>query len=48
VNLYHLARLMNTADAITTPRRLPRRLKNILLGRLLSRAGVFRILWGGR
>jgi hypothetical protein len=48
MNLYQLARTVNTIQAITKPRRLPRRLKNILIGRLLSRAGVFRILWGGR
>jgi hypothetical protein len=45
MNLYKLARIMNTANAITNPKRLPRRVKNIIVGRALARAGVWRWLW---
>jgi len=48
VNLYRLARTVNTIQAIAKPRCLPRRLKNILIGRLFARAGLWRRLWGGR
>jgi hypothetical protein len=43
--LYKLARVANTADAVLNPRRLPRRVKNIVLGRLLGRAKVWDRLW---
>jgi len=43
--LYKAARLTNTAHAITHPRRLPTRVKNIAVGRLLAKAGVFSRLW---
>lgn len=45
--LYRAARTANTADAVLNPRRAPRRAKNVLLGRALGRAGVWRRLWGG-
>jgi hypothetical protein len=45
MNLYKLARTVNTIQAITKPRRLPRRLKNIAVGRLLGRMGFWRRLW---
>jgi len=51
-NLYKLARWTRTAEAIERseetgdPRYVERRAKNILLGRLLGRAGVWRRLWG--
>jgi hypothetical protein len=45
VSLYGLARIVNTANALTNPKRLPRRVKNIILGRALARAGVWRWLW---
>lgn len=41
--LYRAARVANTAHAIVHPERLPRRAKNVALGRLLS--GVFARLW---
>jgi hypothetical protein len=46
-DLYRLARAANNADAILNPRRIPRRVKNIVLGRLLARTGVFGKMWGG-
>jgi hypothetical protein len=39
--LYRLARAANTADAVLNPRRLPRRVRNVVLGRLLGRARVW-------
>jgi hypothetical protein len=45
MNLYKLARIVNTANALTNPKRLPHRVKNIILGRMLARAGVWRWLW---
>lgn len=43
--LYRLARAANNADAVLNPRRAPRRARNVLTGRLLGRAGVWRKLW---
>lgn len=43
--LYRAARVANTADAVLHPHRLPRRVKNIVVGRLLARAGVWKGLW---
>jgi hypothetical protein len=43
--LYRAARAANTAHAITHPRRLPRRAKNIAVSRALGRAGVWSRLW---
>ncbi len=45
MNFYKLARIMNTANAIAEPKRLPRRVKNLVVGRMLARAGVWRWLW---
>ena len=45
--LFRLARLSATEKAIVSgdPERVERRAKNIALGRLLGRAGVWRRLW---
>jgi hypothetical protein len=45
--LYRAARLTNDAEVLASgdPRRIRRRAKNILLGRALGRAGVWRRLW---
>jgi hypothetical protein len=47
--LYRLARGVNTAEALGSgnPRRAGRRVKNIVVGRSLARAGFWRRLWGG-
>ncbi len=42
--LYRAATLANNVDALMHPRRLPRRVKNIILGRLLRQLG-FGKLW---
>lgn len=42
-HLYKAARLTNNLHALTHPRRLPTRAKNILLGRLLGKAGLWRM-----
>ncbi len=46
-NLYRLARLSNNLGAIMSsdPKRAPRRLKNITIGRALGRAGFWARLW---
>lgn len=44
--LYRAARLANNVHAIAHPKRLPRRVKNVVVGRLLARAGVWGRLWG--
>lgn len=48
-SLYKLARTVNTISALTSgdPRRAGRRVKNIVVGRALARAGFWRRLWGG-
>lgn len=48
--LYKLARTVNTASALTSgdSKQAGRRVKNIAVGRLLGRAGVWRRLWGGK
>jgi hypothetical protein len=45
--LYRAARLANDAEVLASgnPRRIRRRAKNILLGRALARAGVWRRIW---
>lgn len=43
--LYQAARTLNTADALLNPKRLPTRLKNIALGRLLARTGAWERIW---
>jgi hypothetical protein len=45
--LYRAARVANDAEVLASgnPRRIRRRAKNILVGRALGRAGVWRRLW---
>ena len=45
--LYRAARLSATARAISSgkPKRIARRAKNVAVGRLLRRAGLWRWLW---
>ncbi len=47
--LYRAARLSNNLGAIASgnPRRMRRRVKNVMLGRALGRSGVWRKLWRG-
>lgn len=47
MNLYVIARRYRTARAVLSgnPRRIGRRAKNVIVGRALARAGVFRWLW---
>jgi hypothetical protein len=46
--LYRAARLSNNISAIASgnPRRVARRARNVIVGRSLGRAGVWRRLWG--
>jgi hypothetical protein len=46
-DLYRAARIANDVSALTSgnPRRISRRAKNVILGRALGRAGVWRALW---
>ena len=44
--LYRAARLSATGRAVRKGR-APQRAKNIIVGRALGRAGVWRALWGG-
>jgi hypothetical protein len=46
-SLYRAARIANNVETLASgnPRRIRRRAKNILLGRTLGRAGVWRRLW---
>ena len=45
--LYRAARTANDVEAITSgnPKRVDRRLRNKLIGRLLGKAGIWRSLW---
>ncbi|MGC2375364.1 MAG: hypothetical protein WA484_15975 [Solirubrobacteraceae bacterium] len=45
--LFRLARLSASAKAVESgdPERVERRAKNVILGRVLGRAGVWRKLW---
>ena len=43
--LYRAARLSNDLDALAKPERLPRRVKNKVIGRALGRARFWRWLW---
>lgn len=45
--LYRAARLSSTASALASgnPKRIARRGKNVVVGRSLGRAGVWRWLW---
>jgi hypothetical protein len=47
--LYRAARLSNNISAVASgnPRRVATRGKNLVLGKALGRAGVWRKLWGG-
>lgn len=40
--LYKTARTANTIRAISRPARLPRRVKNIIVGRAIARSGIFK------
>lgn len=48
MNLYRLARNVQTAKAVASggPKTIARRGKNIVIGRALARAGIWRRLWG--
>jgi hypothetical protein len=45
--LYRAARLSNNISAVASgnPRRVARRARNVMLGRALGRAGIWRRLW---
>jgi hypothetical protein len=45
--LYRAARIVDSAEALSSgnPRRIRRRAKNVVLGRALGRAGLWRFLW---
>jgi len=45
--LYRAARLSNNISAVASghPQRIARRAKNVVVGRALGRAGVWRRLW---
>jgi hypothetical protein len=45
--LYRAARAANDVEAVTSgdPKRVERRLRNKLVGRLLGKAGIWRRLW---
>jgi len=43
--LYKAARVANTVDAISRPKRARRRAKNIIVGRALGKLGFWRWLW---
>ena len=46
-DLYRAARIANDVSALASgnPRRISHRAKNVILGRALGRAGVWRALW---
>lgn len=46
-DLYRAARLANDVSVLASgnPRRISRRAKNVILGRALGRAGLWRALW---
>lgn len=46
-SMYRAARIANNISAVANPKRAPRRVKNIVVGRALGRAGVWKKLWGG-
>jgi hypothetical protein len=48
MNWYRLARRINDVETLASgdPKRIVRRAKNKVVGRALSRAGVFKALWG--
>lgn len=46
-SLYRAARIANNVSALTSgnPRRMARRTRNVIVGRALGRAGLWRALW---
>jgi hypothetical protein len=46
--LLRAARLVDDAEAIENPRRLSRRARNIFVGGMMTRFGLFQPLHGGR
>lgn len=48
--LYRAARIGNNISTAASgnPRRIARRSKNVIVGRSLEKAGVWRWLWGGK
>jgi hypothetical protein len=46
-SLYRAARIANNAETLASgnPKRIGRRAKNIMVGRALGRAGIWRRLW---
>ena len=46
-SLYKVARTANTMSAVASgnPRRMSRRASNVIIGRSLARAGVWKALW---
>jgi hypothetical protein len=46
-SLYRAARIANNAETLASgnPKRIRRRAKNIIVGRALGRAGIWRRLW---
>jgi hypothetical protein len=45
MNLYTLARNVQTIKSLSSPKRAARRAKNIVVGRALGRLGLWRLLW---
>lgn len=45
--LYKAARIANNVDAVMKPKRLPRRAKNVIVGRAAARGGLWKKIWGG-
>ncbi len=43
--LYKAARTANSIRAVVQPKRLPGRIKNIVVGRLLGKVGFWKALW---
>jgi hypothetical protein len=39
-SLYKLARTANNIDALTRPKRLPRRIRNIAIGKAINKSGI--------
>jgi hypothetical protein len=45
-SLYRAARISNNLESLSSPRRARRRARNVVVGRTLGKAGVWRRLWG--
>ena len=43
--LYKLARTANTVSSLSSPKKAVNRGKNIIIGKLLAKAGVWKKLW---